>query len=147
MKYFNLLNLTFVYLFIFALISVRKKIGGGFEPRLGGKQIRDLPLSYKVVCDTSLCLLTYTNNSSPIKKKDASGIRTQEARVRLRRLTTTLQPCWWFRMALNIYDSLFHIQSDGTSKPRGSTGLVKLLLRDHVARAQLVSPSFFLFNL
>jgi hypothetical protein len=73
MKYFNLLNLTFVYLFIFALISVRKKIGGGFEPRLGGKQIRDLPLSYKVVCDTSLCLLTYTNNSSPIKKRMQVG--------------------------------------------------------------------------
>jgi hypothetical protein len=50
-------------------------------------------------------------------------------------------------MALNIYDSLFHIQSGGISGLRGSTGLVELLRWDHVVRAQLVSPSFFLFNL
>jgi hypothetical protein len=61
-----------------------------------------------------------------------------------------LEPNWWRQgcSALPLrcdHISLLHIQCGGASGPRGSTGLVDLLRRDHVAHGELVSPIFFSF--
>jgi hypothetical protein len=81
------------------------------------------------------------------KKWGEGGIRTQAAETRLQHLTTALRSLWWFGKEINIYNSLFHIPSDGSSGPRGTTGLVELLHWDHVAHAEHVFPVVFLFNL